>query len=122
MGGECLDVNECNANPCPPPISKCFNTDGSFTCGCSPGYKPRPEIITSINPATGALGESVLTDEDENCVNVNECDTGDYECSEKERCSDTEGTDRIPEVYFWEKIKKSCQKDHMNAYAQLGTK
>ena len=49
-----------------------------------------------MDPGTGASGESVFTDGDENCVNINECDTGDYECSEKERCSDTEGMDHLP--------------------------
>ena len=73
VGGECLDVNECQANPCPPPISKCFNTPGSFTCGCAPGYKPRPVRYTSFDPRTGATGEIIEPDGDENCINIDEC-------------------------------------------------
>ena len=86
-------MNECEANPCPPPISKCFNTPGSFTCGCAPGYKPRPVRYTSFDPRTGATGDRIEPDGDENCINIDECETGDYECPEKKSCSDTEGWD-----------------------------
>ena len=70
-----------------------MNTPGSFICSCAPGYQPRPTMVTSFDPT--ASGTNEPTDGDENCVNVNECDSSDYECSEKEICSDTEGGNNL---------------------------
>ena len=32
-----LDINECDSDPCGQ--GSCGNTEGSYTCDCSPGYE-----------------------------------------------------------------------------------
>ncbi|KAL5014723.1 hypothetical protein ScPMuIL_008993 [Solemya velum] len=44
-GVECLDINECDDNPCPNSI--CENTDGSHTCTCNDGFKMANSICQS---------------------------------------------------------------------------
>lgn len=37
----CVDINECQTEPCGS-YSTCFNTPGSFHCGCQPGFIGAP--------------------------------------------------------------------------------
>ncbi|XP_059162813.1 neurogenic locus notch homolog protein 2-like [Physella acuta] len=64
---QCLDINECNAEPSPCQ-QICINTDGSFTCSCKPGFAvnstdptmcdalcvPLASAITETRPSTSA--------------------------------------------------------------------
>uniref|UniRef100_A0A8C6RKR0 Latent-transforming growth factor beta-binding protein 3 n=1 Tax=Nannospalax galili TaxID=1026970 RepID=A0A8C6RKR0_NANGA len=51
----CVDVNECEAEPCGPGRGTCMNTGGSYNCHCNRGYRLH----------VGAGGRS--------CVDLNEC-------------------------------------------------
>lgn len=51
----CVDVNECEAEPCGPGKGICMNTGGSYNCHCNRGYRLH----------VGAGGRS--------CVDLNEC-------------------------------------------------
>ncbi|GAB1302065.1 Latent-transforming growth factor beta-binding protein 3 [Apodemus speciosus] len=51
----CVDVNECEAEPCGPGRGICMNTGGSYNCHCNRGYRLH----------VGAGGRS--------CVDLNEC-------------------------------------------------
>nr|XP_013006419.1 latent-transforming growth factor beta-binding protein 3 [Cavia porcellus] len=51
----CVDVNECDAEPCGPGKGTCLNTGGSYNCHCNRGYRLH----------VGPGGRS--------CVDLNEC-------------------------------------------------
>ncbi|KAF3829347.1 hypothetical protein GH733_003611, partial [Mirounga leonina] len=72
----CEDINECG----PPSVvscgkfADCQNTEGSYRCMCSPGYKP-------------ASGARVFMDESENtCQDVNECTSVQNPCHNSTHC------------------------------------
>eukprot|EP00079_Xenopus_tropicalis_P035172 XP_017948943.1 PREDICTED: latent-transforming growth factor beta-binding protein 3 isoform X2 [Xenopus tropicalis] len=51
----CIDINECDKNPCGPGRGVCLNTGGSFNCRCHLGY--RLQVANELR----------------SCVDVNEC-------------------------------------------------
>uniref|UniRef100_A0A1I7UVG7 Cubilin n=1 Tax=Caenorhabditis tropicalis TaxID=1561998 RepID=A0A1I7UVG7_9PELO len=66
----CVDVNECESNPCHPGVD-CVNLPGSFVCsGCPPGYKKDGNA----------------------CVDVNECEGEVKACSPLVKCHNTIGS------------------------------
>lgn len=69
-GTQCVDINECNVNNggCE---SQCFNTEGSFQCGCGTGFR--------------------LTRNNRNCEDINECREQPGICQGRGGCVDTWG-------------------------------
>lgn len=53
QGSVCIDIDECEAQPCGP-ASTCSNTPGGFHCECQPGYVGAP-------PRIQCKGEQVFT-------------------------------------------------------------
>ncbi|GFT31287.1 hemicentin-1 [Nephila pilipes] len=65
----CLDINECESNPC---LHICNNFPGSFSCQCLNGF--------------------TLDVDGESCLDVNECETNLAECASSEECMNTVGS------------------------------
>ncbi|XP_034670380.1 fibulin-1 isoform X1 [Drosophila subobscura] len=74
--GACVDINECvENNPCGT-HQRCINTNGHFRCEsllqCKAGYKSTPE------------GTS--------CIDINECETGEHNCGDRQICRNRNGS------------------------------
>ncbi|XP_032121791.1 CD97 antigen isoform X6 [Sapajus apella] len=78
----CDDTNEC-VSPFKPSCGKfsdCVNTEGSYYCMCSPGYKPAP-------------GKEQFMNESQNtCQDVDECSSGQHQCDNSTVCINTVGS------------------------------
>ncbi|XP_036907445.1 adhesion G protein-coupled receptor E5-like, partial [Sturnira hondurensis] len=78
----CDDINECG-----PPwpvfcgtLASCQNTEGSYYCMCSPGYRL----------VSGAMNFSHETEN--TCQDVNECTSGKTPCHKSTHCLNTQGS------------------------------
>ncbi|XP_065195184.1 uncharacterized protein LOC135826503 isoform X2 [Sycon ciliatum] len=73
-GGVCEDVDECmeGLHNCIDSNSVCQNSIGNFSCNCTTGYR----TDTGGGP----------------CVNINECLTGEADCTMDRECVDTPGS------------------------------
>ncbi|XP_064408698.1 latent-transforming growth factor beta-binding protein 4 [Latimeria chalumnae] len=71
QSGRCADINECLAEARCGSGGRCVNTDGSYRCECSPGYR--------------------INSEGTECADVNECLEGDY-CFPNGECLNTVGS------------------------------
>ncbi|UYV71427.1 dp [Cordylochernes scorpioides] len=67
----CVDINECNLNPCHP-TAKCENTPGSFSCHCPHGLIGNP----MANPG---------------CHDPNICYNGNIDCADSAQCLRIDG-------------------------------
>ncbi|XP_017353103.1 adhesion G protein-coupled receptor E5 isoform X2 [Cebus imitator] len=78
----CDDTNEC-VSPFKPSCGKfsdCVNTEGSYYCMCSPGYKPAP-------------GKEQFKNESQNtCQDVDECQQSPRVCKSHSTCTNTLGS------------------------------
>nr|CAI5824066.1 unnamed protein product [Callosobruchus analis] len=52
---QCVDDNECQKNPCGSD-GHCFNTPGSYRCGCPDGYQYDGNLNICIQVAAGCTG------------------------------------------------------------------
>ena len=67
---QCLSVDECNTdNLCDELL--CTNLPGSYHCGCESGYTPDNENV---------------------CININECKIGSDDCDFNAVCENNEGS------------------------------
>ena len=66
----CIDINECEANPCDV-NADCTNTPGGFYCSCKSGYKWADDGVT--------------------CIDIDECDLGTHNCDQSADCTNTNG-------------------------------
>ncbi|XP_052437637.1 latent-transforming growth factor beta-binding protein 4 isoform X1 [Carassius gibelio] len=71
QNGRCSDIDECVSPNLCGPQSVCVNTDGSYRCDCSPGFR-----------AAGPRRQ---------CRDINECLEGDF-CFPSGECVNTEGS------------------------------
>ncbi|XP_072551408.1 latent-transforming growth factor beta-binding protein 4 isoform X2 [Salminus brasiliensis] len=71
QNGQCADIDECASSLTCGPLSVCVNTDGSYRCECSAGYR--------------AAGPG------RQCRDINECLEGDF-CFPKGECLNTDGS------------------------------
>ena len=107
------DINECEngENDCSDDAI-CFNTEGSFECGCKKGFEGDGQLCFDINECSNE--ENNECDQNASCVNkpgsydcrcnngfngdgfecrnVNECEAGLSNCDESAQCIDTVGS------------------------------
>ncbi|CBY30759.1 unnamed protein product, partial [Oikopleura dioica] len=77
----CVDVNECDTDPCGTVTgSRCVNDIGYFHCECD-------DKAVNIGWTQGVHMDNTVT-----CMNINECSaTSDNECLDVEYCTDNDG-------------------------------
>ncbi|NXX95340.1 HMCN1 protein, partial [Centropus bengalensis] len=130
-GFSCQDVNECQeSNSC---HQRCFNTVGSFHCGCDPGYQLKGRKCIDINECRQNvcrpdqlckntrggykcidLCPSGMTKTDNGtCVDVDECRGGTHQCRYNQICENTRGSYRCvcPRGYRSQGVGRPCVAD-----------
>uniref|UniRef100_A0A8C5X6K5 Hemicentin-1 n=1 Tax=Malurus cyaneus samueli TaxID=2593467 RepID=A0A8C5X6K5_9PASS len=111
-GLRCQDVNECQeSNSC---HQRCFNTIGSFHCGCDPGFQLKGRKCVDVNECRQNvcrpdqlckntrggykcidLCPSGMTKaENGTCIDVDECRSGSHQCRYNQLCENTRGSYR----------------------------
>ncbi|XP_027560313.1 hemicentin-1 isoform X2 [Neopelma chrysocephalum] len=111
-GFGCQDVNECQeSNSC---HQRCFNTIGSFHCGCDPGFQLKGRKCVDVNECRQNvcrpdqlckntrggykcidLCPSGMTKaENGTCIDVDECRAGTHQCRAPQLCENTRGSYR----------------------------
>ncbi|KAM4642152.1 hemicentin-1 [Discoglossus pictus] len=106
----CQDINECQeSSPC---HQRCFNTIGSFHCGCDPGYYLKGRRCFDLNECrqsvcrTGQLCKNtrgsykcidlcpsgLARAENGSCTDINECRDGTHQCRYNQICENTHGS------------------------------
>ncbi|XP_009996158.1 PREDICTED: hemicentin-1 [Chaetura pelagica] len=111
-GFSCQDVNECQeSNSC---HQRCFNTIGSFHCGCEPGFQLKGRKCVDVNECRQNvcrpdqlckntrggykcidLCPSGMTKaENGTCIDVDECRDGTHQCRYNQLCENTRGSYR----------------------------
>ncbi|XP_063293874.1 latent-transforming growth factor beta-binding protein 3 [Pelobates fuscus] len=68
----CIDIDECDGDPCGPGKGLCLNTGGSFNCHCLHGYRLQ------------------VTQEKRFCVDINECQRSGV-CGDSRSCLNFQG-------------------------------
>ncbi|XP_062854783.1 hemicentin-1 [Trichomycterus rosablanca] len=107
----CEDVDECQESSVSPCQHQCFNTLGSFHCGCLPGYQlighrcfDINECLKSVCPVhqpcrntdggyqcVDACSAGMIQDEDGLCVDIDECKNGSHMCRYSQTCQNFVG-------------------------------
>ncbi|KAM4896067.1 hemicentin-1 [Sylvia borin] len=111
-GFSCQDINECQeSNSC---HQRCFNTIGSFHCGCDPGFQLKGRKCVDVNECRQNvcrpdqlcrntrggykcidLCPSGMTKaENGTCIDVDECRSGSHQCRYNQLCENTRGSYR----------------------------
>ena len=77
----CVDIDECTeVNRCDLEHSVCVNHDGGYKCQCHVGYKDSDSSVKGSDHHGN------------DCINIDECDTGHNTCHEYADCRDTDGS------------------------------
>ncbi|XP_010131672.1 PREDICTED: LOW QUALITY PROTEIN: hemicentin-1-like, partial [Buceros rhinoceros silvestris] len=111
-GFSCQDVNECQeSNSC---HQRCFNTIGSFHCGCDPGYQLKGRKCMDINECRQSVcrpdqlckntrggykcidlcPNGMTKAENGTCIDLDECRDGTHHCHYNQICENTRGSYR----------------------------
>ncbi|KAH0618308.1 hypothetical protein JD844_017379 [Phrynosoma platyrhinos] len=111
-GLSCRDVNECqDSNPC---HQRCFNTIGSFHCGCDPGYQLKGRKCMDVNECRQNVcrldqlckntrggykcidlcPNGMTKAENGTCIDIDECRDGTHQCRYNQICENTKGSYR----------------------------
>ncbi|XP_065505206.1 hemicentin-1 isoform X3 [Caloenas nicobarica] len=127
-GFSCQDVNECQeSSPC---HQRCFNTIGSFHCGCDPGYQLKGRKCLDVNECRQNvcrpdqlckntrggykcidLCPSGMTKaENGTCVDIDECRDGTHQCRYNQICENARGSYRCvcPRGYRSQGVGRPC--------------
>ncbi|KAM5147900.1 hemicentin-1 [Mantella aurantiaca] len=106
----CQDINECQeSNPC---HQRCFNTIGSYRCGCDPGYHLKGRSCFDLNEChqnmcrpdqlcRNTRGSYKCIDicsigftkaENGSCIDIDECRDSSHHCKSNQICENTYGS------------------------------
>ncbi|NWQ77372.1 HMCN1 protein, partial [Columbina picui] len=130
-GFSCQDVNECQeSSPC---HQRCFNTIGSFHCGCDPGYQLKGRKCLDVNECRQNvcrpdqlckntrggykcidLCPSGMTKaENGTCIDIDECRDGTHQCRYNQICENARGSYRCvcPRGYRSQGVGRPCVAD-----------
>ena len=91
VNGQCVDINECAAgiDDC---SHICENTYGGYRCHCPVNYKLDDNLHTCTMSEHDIQCPTGFYLEQDKCVDVNECDLGEDDCSEDQACLNTKGS------------------------------
>ncbi|XP_067156720.1 hemicentin-1 [Apteryx mantelli] len=127
-GFSCQDVNECQeSNSC---HQRCFNTVGSFHCGCDPGYQLKGRKCMDINECRQNVcrpdqfckntrggykcidlcPNGMTKAENGTCIDIDECRDGTHQCRYNQICENTRGSYRCvcPRGYRSQAVGRPC--------------
>ncbi|XP_039213555.1 hemicentin-1 isoform X2 [Crotalus tigris] len=127
-GLSCQDVNECQeSHPC---HQHCFNSIGSFHCGCDPGYQLKGRKCMDVNECRQNvcrpdqlckntrggykcidLCPSGMTKaENGTCIDIDECRDGTHQCRYNQLCENSKGSYRCvcPRGYRYQGVGRPC--------------
>ncbi|XP_034265503.1 hemicentin-1 isoform X1 [Pantherophis guttatus] len=127
-GLSCQDVNECQeSHPCQ---QHCFNTIGSFHCGCDPGYQLKGRKCTDVNECRQNICRSdqlckntrggykcidlcpsgMTKAENGTCIDIDECKDGTHQCRYNQICENSKGSYRCvcPRGYRYQGVGRPC--------------
>ncbi|XP_074858282.1 hemicentin-1 isoform X3 [Carettochelys insculpta] len=127
-GLSCQDVNECQeSNSC---HQRCFNTIGSFHCGCDPGYQLKGRKCLDVNECRqhvcrpdqqckNTRGGYKCIDlcpngmtkvENGTCIDIDECRDGTHHCRYNQICENTQGSYHCvcPRGYRSQGVGRAC--------------
>ncbi|XP_058246105.1 hemicentin-1 isoform X2 [Hemibagrus wyckioides] len=126
----CEDVDECLESSVSPCQHRCFNTLGSFRCGCLPGYQlvghrcfDINECLRSVCPSHqqckntdggyqcfDSCPSGMTQTETGVCVDVDECKDGSHMCRYRQICQNTRGgyVCVCPKGYRSQGVGKPC--------------
>ncbi|XP_068809626.1 hemicentin-1 isoform X3 [Struthio camelus] len=127
-GFSCQDVNECQeSNSC---HQRCFNTIGSFHCGCDPGYQLKGRKCMDINECRQNVcrpdqfckntrggykcidlcPNGMTKAENGTCIDIDECRDGTHQCRYNQICENTRGSYRCvcPRGYRSPAVGRPC--------------
>uniref|UniRef100_A0A8C8RV15 Hemicentin-1 n=1 Tax=Pelusios castaneus TaxID=367368 RepID=A0A8C8RV15_9SAUR len=111
-GLSCQDVNECHeSNSC---HHRCFNTIGSFHCGCDPGYQLKGRKCMDVNECRQNVcrpdqhckntrggykcidlcPNGMTKAENATCIDIDECRDGTHQCRYNQICENIQGSYR----------------------------
>uniref|UniRef100_A0A669C277 EGF containing fibulin extracellular matrix protein 2a n=1 Tax=Oreochromis niloticus TaxID=8128 RepID=A0A669C277_ORENI len=120
----CIDVNECEMGaPC---SQRCYNTYGTFLCRCDQGYELGPDgfeckdidecsyssylcqyqCVNEPGKFSCVCPEGYRLLGTRMCQDINECETGEHECTETQNCVNIHGRYQCVD-------KNSCQEPYI---------
>jgi fibulin 1/2 len=77
----CIDINECFEDKAACPDGEiCVNTEGNYTCETPEKFKEKNACPLGFKESSGK------------CEDLNECQTGEHNCLESQRCDNTLGS------------------------------
>ncbi|XP_044528060.1 hemicentin-1 [Gracilinanus agilis] len=127
-GLSCQDINECQeSNSC---HQRCFNTIGSFHCGCEPGYQLKGRKCMDVNECRQNVcrpdqhckntrggykcidlcPNGMTKAENGTCIDIDECKDGTHQCRYNQICENTRGSYRCvcPRGYRSQGVGRPC--------------
>ncbi|XP_075792870.1 hemicentin-1 isoform X2 [Pelodiscus sinensis] len=127
-GLSCQDVNECQeSNSC---HQRCFNTIGSFHCGCDPGYQLKGRKCMDVNECRQNVcrpdqlckntrggykcidlcPKGMTKTENGTCIDIDECRDGTHQCRYNQICENTRGSYHCvcPRGYRSQGVGRAC--------------
>ncbi|XP_077188775.1 hemicentin-1 isoform X2 [Paroedura picta] len=127
-GLSCQDLNECqDSNPC---HQRCFNTIGSFHCGCDPGYQLKGRKCMDVNECRQNVcrpdqlckntrggykcidlcPNGMTKSENGTCIDIDECRDGTHQCRYNQICENSRGSYQCvcPRGYRSQGVGRPC--------------
>ncbi len=86
----CIDINECDQQYVCPPLTKCINTNGSFSCECTSGF-----YWSSVKQKCLDINECIMHSDNNDFNAVGQLNNSVYStnvCEENSICVNTIGS------------------------------